>query len=179
MVSRSNPVSQEQCRIIEAFAFTVEIIMNSFTKTGLLAITLVLSQSENVAFAATSGLPPIQHQGNVVYLSGGIGIDQSTALKDEMHKYPLVLEFAGKTYQGNEYLADVVVHITDMHGATLLNVTSRGPFMLASLPNGRYKVTASYEGQTQRRVVDVTPSTHFRTLFLWPTQTPHEGGSTT
>ncbi|BCG04622.1 hypothetical protein PPGU19_091900 (plasmid) [Paraburkholderia sp. PGU19] len=153
--------------------------MNSFTKTGLLAITLVLSQSANVAFAATSSLPPIQHQGNVVYLSGGIGSDQSAALKDEMHKYPLVLEFAGKTHQGNEYLADVLVNITDMHGATLLDTTSQGPFMLASLPNGRYRVTASYEGHTQQRVVDVTLMTHIRILFLWPTQTPQAAGSTT
>ncbi|WP_027820373.1 carboxypeptidase-like regulatory domain-containing protein [Paraburkholderia bannensis] len=153
--------------------------MNSFTKTGILAIMLVVSQSANVAFAATSSLPPIQHQGNVVYLSGGIGIDQSTALKDEMHNYPLVLEFAGKTRQGNEYLADVPVRITDMHGTTLLNVTSHGPFMLASLPNGRYKVTVSYEGQTQQRVVDIMPSTHIRTLFLWPAQTPPADGSET
>lgn len=151
--------------------------MKSFAKTGILSVTLALCA--NVAFAAATSLPPIHHQGNVVYLSGGIGIDQSAALKEEMHKYPMVLEFAGKTHQGNEYLADVLVHITDMHGTTLLNVTSHGPFMLASLPNGRYKVTAVYEGQSQQRVVDVTPSTHIRILFLWPTQAPPVGGSTT
>ena len=145
--------------------------MNSYAKTGFLAITLVLAQTANVAFAATSNLPPLQHEGNVAYLSGGVGSDQSAALKDEMHKYPLVLEFAGKTHQGNEYLADVPVHITDMHGATMLNATSHGPFMLASLPDGRYRITVSYEGKTQQRVVDIKPSTHVRTLFLWPTQT--------
>ncbi|MPW18193.1 carboxypeptidase regulatory-like domain-containing protein [Paraburkholderia sp. CNPSo 3157] len=158
--------------------------MNSSAKAGLLlAITLVLAQSANIAFAATPILPPLQHQGNVAYLSGGVGSDQSAALKDEMHKYPLVLEFAGKTHQGNEYLADIPVHITDMHGATLLNATSHGPFMLASLPDGRYRITVSYEGNTQQRVVDVKPSTHVRTLFLWPTHTTTQSaqadGSTT
>ncbi|MEM5383756.1 carboxypeptidase regulatory-like domain-containing protein [Paraburkholderia phymatum] len=145
--------------------------MNSYAKTGLLAITLVLAQTSNVVFAATPNLPPLQHEGNVAYLSGGVGSDQSAALKDEMHKYPLVLEFAGKTHQGNEYLADIPVHITDMHGATLLKATSHGPFMLASLPDGRYRITVSYEGKTQQRVVDVKPSTHVRTLFLWPAET--------
>lgn len=144
--------------------------MNSFARTGLVVITLVLAQSANVAFAATPNLPPLRHQGKVEYLSGGVGSDQSAALKDVMHKYPLVLEFAGKSHQGNEYLADIPVHIADMHGATLLNATSRGPFMLASLPDGRNKITASYEGKTQQRVVDVKPSVHIRTLFLWPTQ---------
>ncbi|MEM5338345.1 carboxypeptidase regulatory-like domain-containing protein [Paraburkholderia azotifigens] len=145
--------------------------MNRFSRAGLVAAALVLTQSAvNVAFAATADLPPLHQQGVVTYLSGGVGSDQSAALKDVMHEYPLVLEFAGKSNQGNEYLADVPVHITDMHGTTLLNATAHGPFMLASLPNGRYKVSASYEGKTQQHVVDVTSSGHARTMFLWPMQ---------
>jgi len=120
--------------------------------------------------AESSSLPPPDHAGGVTYLSGGVGSDQSAALKDVMRKYPLALEFAGKSDQGNEYLADIPVHITDMNGATVLNATAHGPFMLASLPDGRYKVSASYEGKTQQHVVDVTSSGHARTLFLWPAQ---------
>jgi hypothetical protein len=149
----------------------MEIVMNSIAKAGLTAVILTLAQATNVAFAAPSNLPPRQHQGDIEYLSGGIGSDQSAALKEAMHKYPLALEFARKTHHGNEYLADIPVEITDMHGATRLNATARGPFMLASLPGGRYRVAASYRGKTQQRVVDVTSSTHVRTLFLWPTQT--------
>jgi hypothetical protein len=145
--------------------------MNRFTKAGLVAAALVLTQSAvNVAFAATADLPLLHRQGVVTYLSGGIGSDQSAALKDVMHKYPLVLEFAGKSNQGNEYLADVPVRITDMNGTTVLNATAHGPFMLASLPDGRYKISASYEGKTQQRVIDVTSAGHARTLFLWPMQ---------
>ncbi|MGE8473464.1 MAG: carboxypeptidase regulatory-like domain-containing protein, partial [Paraburkholderia hospita] len=70
--------------------------MNTFTKAGLVVIALVFAQSAtSVAFAATTNLPPLQQQGAVTYLSGGVGSDQSAALKDVMHKYPLVLEFAG------------------------------------------------------------------------------------
>ncbi|MBN3753076.1 carboxypeptidase regulatory-like domain-containing protein [Paraburkholderia sp. Tr-20389] len=143
--------------------------MNRFARAGLVAVTLALTQSAvNVAFAATENLPPLHRQGAVTYLSGGIGSDQSAALKDVMHQYPLVLEFAGKSNQGNEYLADVPVHITDMNGTTILNATAQGPFMLASLPAGRYRISASYDGKTQQRVVDITPSGHTQTLFLWP-----------
>jgi hypothetical protein len=147
----------------------MEIVMNRFTQAGLVAVALVISQSAvNVAFAATANLPPLHQEGAVTYLSGGVGSDQSAAIKDVMHKYPLVLEFAGKSNHGNEYLADIPVHITDMKGATLLKATSHGPFMLASLPAGRYKISASHDGKTQQRVVDVTSSGHVRTMFLWP-----------
>lgn len=143
--------------------------MNPIAKAGLTAVILTLAQTTNFAFAAPSSLPPLQHQGDIDYLSGGVGSDQSAALKDAMRKYPLALEFTGKTHHGNEYLSDIPVEITDMHGAMRLNATARGPFMLASLPGGRYKVTASYRGKTQQRVVDITSSARVRTLFLWPT----------
>ena len=143
--------------------------MNRFTKASLVAIALVFAQSATTAaFAATTDLPQIHQQGAVTYLSGGVGSDQAAALKDVMHKYPLVLEFAGATHQGNEYLADVPVHIIDMKGATVLKATANGPFMLATLPGGRYRITASYEGKTQQRVVNVSSSGHVRTMFVWP-----------
>jgi len=149
--------------------------MNRFTKASLVAIALVFAQSAtSAAFAASSNLPPLHQQGEVTYMSGGVGSDQSTAIKDVMHKYPLVLEFAGASHQGNEYLADVPVHITDMNGATVLKATANGPFLLASLPGGRYKVTASYEGKAQQRVVDVSSSGHVRSMFVWPA---HADGS--
>lgn len=142
--------------------------MNVITKAGFVATALVFAQS--AAFAAPAGLPPVHHQGGVSFVSGGVGSDQAAALKDEMHKYPLVLEFAGKAQQGNEYLADVPVHITDMKGATVLKTTSHGPFILASLPNGRYRITASHDGKSQERVVDVNHSNHTRAFFLFPTR---------
>jgi hypothetical protein len=149
--------------------------MNTFTKAGL-AVALVFAQSAtSVAFAAPANLPPLHQQGAVTYLSGGVGSDQSAALKEVMHTYPLALEFTGATRHGNEYLADVPVHIADMNGKTLLNATSDGPFMLASLPDGRYTVTASHDGKTQQRVVDVKSSGHVRAMFVWPT--PAEGST--
>ncbi|WP_176054381.1 carboxypeptidase-like regulatory domain-containing protein [Paraburkholderia caribensis] len=150
--------------------------MNTFTKAGLVAVALVFAQSAtSVAFAAPANLPPLHQQGAVAYLSGGVGSDQSAALKEVMHTYPLTLEFTGATRHGNEYLADVPVHIADMNGKTLLNATSDGPFMLASLPDGRYTVTASHDGKTQQRIVDVKSSGHVRAMFVWPT--PPEGST--
>lgn len=116
----------------------------------------------------TSILPPLQHAGDIAYLSGGIGSDQSAAFKDAMPRYPLSLEFARHTAaNGNEYLADVPVTITDAHGKTVLTTKTRGPFMLVSIPHGRYVVTASHDGNTQRRTVTIGKTAHAHEAFVW------------
>lgn len=134
----------------------------------LIAMTLVLAGSAQLALAMPEGLPPVQHSGGISYLSGGVGSDESTAIKSEMGNYPLVLEFAGKTNAGNDYLADILVQISDAHGTVVLDTSTRGPFMLISLPNGRYTVTATYNGNKVRRVVSVATGVHAHEVFIWP-----------
>jgi hypothetical protein len=126
------------------------------------------SPSPATATDGAAVLPPLQRAGDIAYLSGGIGSDQSTAFKDAMPRYPLSLEFARHSASdGNEYLANVPVTITDMHGATLLTTQSHGPFMLVTIPQGRYVVTASHDGNTQRRTVEIGKTTHLHEAFVW------------
>lgn len=131
------------------------------------AAVIVISGVSQLTWARITGLPAAQHAGPVTYLSGGVGSDESHAIKEAMHDYPLVLEFAGKTSYGNEYLAAVPVKIVDAHGKTVLETSARGPFLLVSLPAGRYTVTASYGERTEHRSVSVSPNGHARKFFLW------------
>lgn len=117
---------------------------------------------------ADEALPAVQQAGAVTFLSGGIGTDQALAIKHAMPQYSLALTFVGTTRHGNEYLSDVPVTIVNSRGDTVLDTSTDGPFMLASLPAGRYKVDASYNGRTQRRVVNISKSTHARQMFSWP-----------
>jgi hypothetical protein len=133
------------------------------TSVGVLAVF-----SSQFVLAAPSGLPPAHEDGALTYLSGGIGSDQSSAIKSVMKKYPLVLEFVGSTDAGNDYLADIPVQISDSHGKDLLSTQSDGPFMLVSLPHGRYNVTATYNGKTEHRQVNVTDVMHAHEIFMWP-----------
>ena len=64
-----------------------------------------------------TGMPVAQHQGNVTFVSGGIGLDESHALRAEAHNWPLELQFTGP---GSDYLADIHVSITGPHGAEVL-----------------------------------------------------------
>jgi hypothetical protein len=130
------------------------------------------AQSTGAAVTApvdgASRLPPTQHAGDIAYLSGGIGSDQSAAFKTAMSRYPLSLEFAQHTAaNGNEYLANVPVTIADAHGNTLLTTKTRGPFMLVSIPDGRYVVTARHDGNTQQRTIEVGKTGHAHEAFVW------------
>ncbi|VVE22971.1 carboxypeptidase regulatory-like domain-containing protein [Pandoraea horticolens] len=133
-----------------------------------LCAAIGLTLSLGVVMAAEVTLPPIQQSGAVKYLSGGIGLEQSLAIKDAMHNYPLVLTFVGRTANnGNEYLSDIPVTISDSRGNMILTTQSDGPFMLASLPDGRYTVTASYEGVMEKHAVNVSSRAHAHQTFLW------------
>lgn len=141
--------------------------MRHVWKTKPVFTTLALLACTQYAFAATDFLPPVQHQGEITFLSGGIGLSESTAIKDAMQRYPLTLEFAGRGLSGNVYLANVPVEISDTQGHAVLKTTTAGPFLLASLPAGQYRVTARYNGKDKYRDVKIAPSAHVHELFLW------------
>jgi hypothetical protein len=113
------------------------------------------------------GLPQIQQQGDVSYTSGGVGKDESDALRAAQHSWPLSMRFTGPTA---DYLADVHVKITDAHSADVLDATSRGPYMLVKLRPGHYTVQASYKDHTQSKSVTIPAKGGARADFYWKTQ---------
>lgn len=134
---------------------------------SLIATVLLTGGVCQSVWAIPGSLPPVQHAGPVSYVSGGVGADESSAIKAQMPKYPLTLEFAGSAQGGNEYLADVPVTIADAHGMTVLDTAAHGPFLLVALQPGRYSVVATYRGKAERREVSVTQHGHVHEFFLW------------
>ncbi|WP_206997457.1 carboxypeptidase-like regulatory domain-containing protein [Trinickia mobilis] len=110
------------------------------------------------------GMPQIQQQGDVSFVSGGVGSDESSALKRAQHDWPLAMRFTGP---GTEYLADVHVRIVNAHDGEVLNVQSRGPYMLVRLRPGRYTVHATYNGQDQKKTVTISGSGSTKADFYW------------
>lgn len=113
------------------------------------------------------GMPQIQHQGDIAYVSGGVGSDESAALKSAERQWPLAMRFTGP---GADYLADVHVRIVGPHDAEVLKADSRGPYMLVKLPPGRYTVHARYKDEDQTREVNIAKSPGARADFHWNTQ---------
>ena len=113
------------------------------------------------------GMPQIQREGDVAYVSGGVGSDESAALKRAEHQWPLALRFTGP---GADYLADVHVRIVGANNDEVLKADSRGPYMLVKLPPGHYAVHARYKDAEQTRRVDVGKAPGARADFHWNMQ---------
>ncbi len=113
------------------------------------------------------GMPQMQHQGDVVYVSGGVGSDESAALKSGAPHWPLALRFTGP---GADYLAGVHVRIVDSSNADVLHVDSRGPYMLVRLPPGHYTVHAQYKDVEQTHDVTVRTEPGAHADFHWNMQ---------
>jgi hypothetical protein len=113
------------------------------------------------------GLPQIQQQGDVSFVSGGVGLDESKALQAAQSQWPLSLRFTGP---GSDFLADVHVRVVDAHNGDVLSTTARGPYMLVKLRPGRYTVHAQYKDRDQSKAVTIPAKGTAKTAFYWNTQ---------
>lgn len=123
------------------------------------------------ALAQANSLPPVHKFGQVEYMSGGIGKDESTAIQAAGRKWPLTLEFAEKDGRRADFVADVKVLVRDAAGHPALQAQAAGPFMLAKLAPGRYNVEATLAGKTLQEPVIVKQDQPAQVAFVWPAGT--------
>jgi len=128
------------------------------------------------AFALSAGLtglavaaPPVEKtQGDVSYIMGGIGLDESQQMKAMESQYSVAITFAMQQSGKADYLADIPVTITNSQGQTVLSVKSDGPYLLAKLPPGSYEIKASHDGSPKTSHVQVGAGTHAdQVVFDW------------
>ena len=115
------------------------------------------------AFAANaqSAMPAWQGSGATRYVCGGIGSDESTAMRAAMKDHPLSLLFARAD---GAYEANVQV---DIRGATATAASfeANGPVCLIDLPAGKYTIDATARGATKSQTITVgegSKSANFR-----------------
>lgn len=113
---------------------------------------------------ADGNLPQVQQQGNISYLSGGIGKEESDAMEATRHNYNLRIMSADQTghYSGNTH-----VMVSNLQHRTLLDITG-GPLFYANLPNGRYIVKGSDDGQSRSQAVTIAAGKPVNVHFSWP-----------
>ncbi|MFM9928077.1 carboxypeptidase regulatory-like domain-containing protein [Variovorax sp. H27-G14] len=102
-----------------------------------------------MAAQAQGAMPPWQGAGAARYVCGGIGSDESTAMRSAMKAHPLALLFARAD---GAYMASVDVTIKggDATNAAALAFRADGPVCLVDLPNGRYVIDAAAPGGTPK-----------------------------
>ena len=101
----------------------------------------------------------------VTYVTGGIGTDAVDRLKSMEKDFNLNLVFARTT---GEYLSDVKVSIADAAGHAVLDVVSQGPWVMAKLPEGSYRIDATFGSKVQSRTVAVGGSKLVTVDLRWP-----------
>ncbi len=126
---------------------------------GLVGASVAAAQD-----ADGGGLPQELHQGDLTFISGGVGLDESQALRAASPHWPLAMRFTGAS---SEYLADVHVRIIDAKGVVVLQADSRGPYMLVKLHPGRYTVSATYEERTKEVALLLKHGIHKKLDFSW------------
>jgi hypothetical protein len=102
----------------------------------------------------------------VTLLSGGVGHDESDALRHDENPWPLALGCFGPTA---DCLADMHMRIAHAKGTEVMHADSRGPSMLVKLPAGSYNVYARYTTE-EKHVVNVSGNGHQRVSFRFSIQ---------
>ena len=114
--------------------------------------------------------PPLtpHMQGNVSYISGGVGDDEREALQAMQADYNLSLLFS---VQGSgEYISDVTVNIKDANGVALLETVSDGPMLFVKLRPGRYSISADRDGHVMHEKINLKGKKLTALSFAWPVE---------
>jgi len=83
-----------------------------------------------------------------VYVSGGVGLEESERLKQMADKFSLQLIVSSKS---GAYLADTRVTIIGANNQKLLELALDAPWLLVDLAPGSYKLSVAHAGSTQER----------------------------
>mgnify|MGYP000992334735 CR=1 FL=1 len=140
--------------------------------TSLGSFVLLVTIFVHVAFAQTVGaLPEVRMSDGIEFLTGGIGSDESAAIKKVQEKWPLTLLFAISSGGHAIYAADVAARITNLDGKLVFHTRSDGPFLLVRLAPGKYIVEAKNAGITASRNFEIVNSKSTSVKMIWPDQT--------
>jgi hypothetical protein len=138
------------------------------TRNLWLTLLVVAPFGASTAWASIdSNMPPARTVGPITYISGGNTPAQIKTMDSEAGRYPLELLFLWGRGQ-KETPVDVQWSIKNAAGHELVEAHSSGPEVLASLPNGRYMVTARYHETSLSRVVTVHKGAHDEVVLEWP-----------
>lgn len=126
--------------------------------------TLILTSSLAALLCSTATFAQLapQQSGNITYITGGIGKDETAALKAAQRDYNL--QVLSSSISGH-FVGDAPLTIADQKGTPLLT-TDAGPIFYAKLPAGTYTITANRNGEIKKQRVTIGKTTA-RVNFAW------------
>ncbi len=125
-------------------------------KSILLSLVLFIALGVGFTSSWSEDMAMVKQQtpSGIPYVYGGVGEDSQKAMEGIRIDYNFRLT-AARPCSG-AYLADikVVVENTESH-ENVIDVVSGGPLFFAQLPDGKYKVTADFEGVLQNKTITI------------------------
>jgi hypothetical protein len=138
--------------------------IRKLTKSSMAFVLCAVS----LAFVASARADAIVHsEGGIAFVSGGVGTDSIDRLNSLASDFDLKLVFA---LESGAYLSKVTVVIADAQGKPLLDTVSEGPWLLASLPTGSYRIVATFAGNSLTRQVSVVYAKLETIDFRWASE---------
>jgi hypothetical protein len=110
-------------------------------------------------------MPQPMHQGDVTYITGGIGKTAQRAIKSQAQDFNLAITNANP--QG-DFTTGTALTITTPGGRSVLDLRTSGPLLYAELPAGRYRIEAVNQGVTRVRDVTVSQNRATDVHLIWP-----------
>ena len=134
-------------KIVKSFVLLLFILINS------------------IAYAQ---LPGVQYSGELAFISGGIGSDESDAMQENAKKWPLMLQFSQIDQRGwGSWVSGVRVKILNEQKQEIFTNECDGPFLLIALKPGQYVIEASYDGVVQQRKIYLTQDKPEKLSIYW------------
>ena len=101
----------------------------------------------------------------LTYLNGGIGIEESDAIRLRAPEFPIHISFSkGKD---GESITDVDLHITNSAGFSVFESNSVGPLLYLKLPNGSYTINSKYGDVTLTSKIKVSGKKNVNLYLNW------------
>src|SRR3954447_15836888 len=149
--------------------------MKASIKVAIAGLAVVLVSSfPTLSFGQDAGqegditLPPGQSQGQIEFLTGGVGKDEADAIRRAAKSWPLLIELSAAAAARAEYISDTQIKIKDKSGNTVLDTTADGPYILVKLPPGKYGLDATHESRTIHRDVTIQRGQNKKVTLTWP-----------
>ena len=113
------------------------------------------------AAIAYSSMSPVFAQRTIVvesvesipFMIGGIGKSEQAFMRKAGKLFNLHVEFSSR--KDNEFVVDTALTISDSQGMTVFTAPKAGPIININLPDGDYRVVATYRDESETRMVNV------------------------
>jgi len=127
-----------------------------------LVVASVFALSMSSAWAMNKPLEE-QQQGEITYITGGIGDAETKVLRERKPHYTLRVMNADKT---GHFSGKARIKISDAKGMLLLD-TPTGPIFYANLPEGNYMLEGVNGEQIKQQKITVKHGTPLDVRFSW------------